>query len=239
MLDYVLFFLFTQKEIKTFNTTGYSVPYHINNLIVNNDIELSQEPDLLILYNLNFNQIIDRIKTTTEWTIIYNDDILELTQIYKSIRSFSHEVFFNDKNFILILHHIKENFIDELNKAHFLPVVNSYIDDFLKIQINQDDSNIKNCQGSTKEQLCQSLLAKEEFIYTGEKITTQDLLKCQMILKSQYKILECKNDTKTVGYFFHNDLKEQVWIYLLSELEPIKNIYQLDKNKMNVPVKIV
>jgi hypothetical protein len=240
MLDYALFVLFFQKEIKSIEVIGnYFIPTILNNLMLTKQIKKQQNSQVLVLYNQNYHQILENLNPSNEWVVIYNDNLQELIKIYKSMRSFSHEVFLNDKNFMMILHNLKSNYINEIDKQQILPAMYTFIDDYLNLNIYETKPQTKICVGNINEQLTQSLISQNEFIYTGGKISEKDILKCQMLLRTQFKIIECKQDSETVGYFFHNDFKEKIWLFLLSKNDSIKNIYQLDKHLIIVPVKSV
>jgi hypothetical protein len=239
MIDYILFILFLQKKIKSFKIVGeYFTPTILNNLISTNEIQRNDNPQLMVIHNQNFHETLQNINENSEWIIIYNDDIQHLTKIFKSMRSFSQEVFFNDKNFIMILHNLKPNFLNELDKHQFLPAFSPPLDEFLKTEIYETKNISKICNGTINEQLIQSISSQNEFIYIGNPINNIDILKCQMILKTQYQIIECINENNELcGHFFHNDFKEKIWIYLLSKNEMIYNFYQINKYKIKAPIK--
>lgn len=247
MLDYCLFILFFQHQIDTFDILGEYYDFHenVSRAISNSKHQKTNNENLVLIHKETY-LFIDYfwrnlLTINTKWLIIVPQNISDANRIFREMRSFGDTFFIQNPEPIIIIKNIKENFKEEFRKQILNEENNYDLDEFLEINIIEKNINCDIITGSMDSILLETLSSNSDYIYFGEQISDQNMLKNQMLSKLNFDIIENIDikTNKTIGFFIRGDYVEKVWIYYLSKSKQLDNLFKFKQNKINSPAKIV
>ena len=120
-----------------------------------------------------------------------------------------------------------------LNSDYFYQYNN--IDLFLNFNVLETVVQCESYNNPTNY-LSQSLMSNKQYIYIGEKLPDDQLLKCQMFAKMRIDYIVCQQNNKTIGYFLNQKIIKDFWIYYLSKDTVVEFILNLKQSKLIVPI---
>jgi len=246
MIDFCLFVILLKHEIKSMKLFGDNFPMHskINALIKTKQIKNQDDAHLVIIYKES-QQFIDFfwrnvLTEETKCLFIVPRSKTEAIIIYKEIRSFGEAILIQSEDPIIIIKNIKQNFKQSYRQEILLPIETKNINEFLEMkEENQfDDRLCQVIEGTTEEQIMQSMISNTMYVYFGESMNPESLNVCQMLANMKFHIIECvgQDNYKTKGYFVHKDYIEKTIIYKLTGYKTLKNILKFNEIQIKIPV---
>lgn len=245
MIDYCLFMILLKEKIESIKFLGEDFLLHskINNVIQTKQIK-TQDNACLTFIHKESPQFIDYfwrniLTNQTKWLIIAPRNLYEAIIIFKEIRSFGDSILIQSDEPLIIIKNLKENFTNYFRQEILFPIEHQNINTFLNY--HEDKQNRDLCHviyGNKENQILESLLSNSIYIYFGEEVADCVLNKSLVLMNMKFYIIEIikQSENKRIGFFVHRDYLHSTWIYSLSGLKTLENVFKFNEIKLSIPV---
>ena len=244
MLDYCLFFILLQNEIESYRFYGNYFDLHAKNnlLLLNKNIKESDNPNLVMIYKES-NQFIENYWKTVlsdcvKWLIIVPQDQTSAIVTYKELRALGEAILILDKEPIIIIKNLKDNFKSFYRQEILLPILEPNIDDFINVKLKKQPlDDVCVATGDREKILLKCFTSTAPYIYFGEPISEYNLSKLKCFFNAKIKIVECVNQKyHTTGFFVDREYFESTYIYSVEKIASLKNVLKFKEHHIKAPV---
>jgi hypothetical protein len=233
VIHYCVFICLFQQYLETYKIYGNYTPHsNITNIIQAKNIKVSDTPDLLIIYKESFVFVDYLCKSdlTCKWLFIVPETPEQGRKIYQNIKSYGDHYYDNN---VIIIKNFKPNY-KELYRRDVLDFSNTTndLDEMLELNILENKLQTTIIHDSEDLAIIKSLAALSQYLYIGKISPEKTILKCQMLAKMNFNIIEISD----YGYFVKKDCINEFWIWKLSNYKIVEEYLKINQNFLNTTV---
>jgi hypothetical protein len=215
---------------------------NVANLLLIKNIKEDDNAELLVIYKESY-LFIDYywrnvLTTNTKWLIIVPQTKLDSERIYREIKSFGDHLYIEFPEPIIIIKNIKPTFKDEFRNQILQKDTKINLDSFLELNLLEDTITCEKIIDEQDIAIIKSLASHNEYIYVGDYVSDNTLLKNQMFAKMKFHVIENidLSTGKTIGFFCRNDYISRILIYSLKKSEKLAQFLKFNEIKLTINV---